>query len=79
MVGGSDLEIVCELFVNSIRILWEFFGNSLGILWEFFGNSLGILWEFYWNSLGCWGVLNVWMLILGNLTLLGLKDKENDH
>ena len=70
MVGGSDLEIVCELFVNSIRILWEFFGNSLGILWEF-----------YWDSLGCWGVLNVWMLILGNLTLLGLKDKdkENDH
>ena len=36
MVGGSDLEIVCELFVNSIRILWEFFGNSLGILLGFF-------------------------------------------
>ena len=72
MVGGSDLEIVCELFVNSIRILWEFFGNSLGILWEF-----------YRDSFGCSGVLNVWMLILGNLTLLGLKDKdkdkENDH
>ena len=59
MVGGSDLEIVCE----------------------FYQNTLGILWEFYWDSLGCWGVLNVWVLILGNLTLLGLKDKdkENDH
>jgi hypothetical protein len=50
------------------EILWEFFGNSIRILWEFYQNSLGILSEFFGNSLGMcgWGVLNVWVLILGD-------------
>ena len=60
---------IWEFFGNSLEILWEFFRHSLGIR-EFFGNSLGIVLELYWNSLGMyiWGVLNVWVLILGNLT-----------
>ena len=55
-----------EFFGNSIRVLCGFLGNSYGILREFLGNSLGILWGSFWMY--GWGVLNVWVLILGNLT-----------
>ena len=60
-----------EFFWNFLRIIWgivwEFSGNCLGIVWEFFGNSYESLLEFFWNSFG--GVLNVWVLILGNFDL----------
>ena len=52
---------------NSFGIIWnfwEFLWNSCGILVEFFGNSLEILWECMFL-----GVLNVWVLILGNFDL----------
>ena len=40
-------------------------GSDLGFFGECFGNSLGSLWEFFGDI---WlGVLNVWVLILGNL------------
>ena len=64
-------EILGNFLCNFLGILWEFFGNSLGILWD----SLGILKELFENSLGIiseffgdvWlGVLNVWVLILGD-------------
>jgi hypothetical protein len=81
MILLNSLGALWKFFGNSLGILWnslEFFGilwNSLeffGILWnslEFFGilwNSLEIL----WGSLRMygWGVLSVWVLILGNLT-----------
>ena len=61
--GKNSLGIPSELFGNCLGMLWEFFGNSLGTLWKFFGNSYESLLEFFW------GVLNVWVLILGNFDL----------
>ena len=70
------MEILCEFFVNFLIIVCELFGDlllggsNLEIFCEFFENSIRILLEFYRNPLGMygWGVLNVWVLILGNLT-----------
>ena len=75
--GGSDLRFFRDFLENSLWILSEFFGDvclgdsDLGILWEFFGNSLGILSEFF--GMYGWVVLNVWVLILGNLYEFWLK------
>ena len=71
--GSSDLEFFCEFFENSIRILCESLGNFKGIFWQFLGTIRGIFWECFGNSVNSlgmsgWGVLNVWVLILGNLT-----------
>ena len=64
--GGIFGIFFLEFFGNSNGILCGLLGNSLGILREFLGNSLGILREFFGDV--WFGVLNVWVLILGNLS-----------
>ena len=66
----NSLGILLELYRNSEEILLEFVGNSIRILLEY---AWGVLiWKFFGNSIGIFGgcmfeVLNVWVLILGNL------------
>ena len=66
-LGVLNLEKIPEFFENPNRIPCEFLRHSLGILWEFLGNSLEIPLEFFEDV---WlGVLNVWVLVLGSLTI----------
>ena len=64
LLGGSNLEIFCEFFENSIRILCEFFWNSIGIFW---GCMVGGFW-----MCGCW----FWVIWLNQRLNEQQKKKE---